>query len=116
MSIPNGRPVDKTRRTVPRPDVTVIKEDLATLKRDLAVLFAHLETSEIESPAGAALKAVGQMGSETMRFCDTVAAGTQARSDELRRQVERRPLAMVLVACWLGVIVARMGDHRPPRR
>lgn len=116
MSIPNGQAGDERRRAVPLPDIEVIKADLATLKRDLTVLFAHLEASAIDGPGGAALKAVGQMGGETMRFCDTVAAGAQARSDELRRQVERRPLAMLVAACGLGVMVARMGERRPPRR
>ena len=126
MSVTNGGPDDASRRTVPgpdvpqpdvpQPDIAIIKDDLATLRRDMTALFAHLEASGIEGAGGAALKAVGQMGGETVRFCDTVAGAAQARSNELRRQVERRPLAMVLAACGLGVMVARMGERRSPRR
>ena len=116
MNIPSERAKGKRRRAVPRPDIQVIKDDLATLKRDLVALFAHLEASGVDGAGGVMLKAAGRMGGETVRFCDTVAAEAQTRSRELCAQVERRPLAMVLAACALGVFVARMGERRPRRR
>lgn len=116
MTIPNGRANGKRRGAVHRSDIEIIKADLATLRGDLAALFVHLEASGIDGPGGLALRAAGQLGDETMRFCDTVAAVAQARSKELSLQVKRRPLAMVVAAWALGVIVARMGERRPRRR
>lgn len=121
MKTPNGRVKgNRSRGAVSRADLETIKGDLATLKRDLVALFAHLEASAVTGAGGAALKAVGQMGGETVRFCDRIAAEAQDRSRELRLRVERQPLSSVLTACALGMVVARMsashGNDRQPRR
>ncbi len=115
MKTPNRRARGRRgpRGKASRPDLDVIKADLARLKDDLATLFAHLATGPVEGVPGAALRAVGQIGGETVRVCEKLVSETDTRARALRLSVEQRPLSSVLAAGALGVLAARLCDRRP---
>lgn len=91
----------------PGSNLHAIKSDIAALKRDLAAVVRGMKVDFSAEIAGAG-DAVGQIGDEAQRIYENLAAQSERSVKAIGRQVEQRPVTLLLLAVAIGFLGSRM--------
>jgi ElaB/YqjD/DUF883 family membrane-anchored ribosome-binding protein len=96
-------------------DLQAITSDIAALKHDLATLMRHLKLGATDGMRGAtdgmraaARNAAEQIGDESLRAYEALAAQGERTAKSIGRHVEEQPVVSLLIAFAIGFLGSRM--------
>lgn len=96
-------------------DLDTLRQDLEQLRTDVAALRQHLVeagAARVEAARAVGAARLGELEGGLVRLADGL--GTQGREGlaRLERTVKERPLASLLAAFGLGVLLSQLLDRR----
>jgi ElaB/YqjD/DUF883 family membrane-anchored ribosome-binding protein len=99
----------KTKATAEAPiDFDAIVDDLAALRRDFATLMDQLRSGTFESLNDAAASKISEVSDRASHLYDRVKAQGERSARTIGHEVEKRPVASLLIAFAVGFIASRL--------
>jgi len=89
-------------------DFDAIVEDLAALRRDFSALMSQMKSGAFKGANDAAENGLGQLGDMADDLYESVAAQGKHSAKAIGRQLEKRPVASLLIAFGVGFIASRL--------
>ena len=99
----------KARRRAEAPaSFDTIVDDLGTLKRDFARLMDQMKTGAIDGASETAESLLSQLNDRASELYESMSDRGDRSIKAITRQVEERPIASLLVAFGIGMLVSRL--------